>query len=105
MKKEIVRGLLADLHAELLKLDAWEDKPPSESALKSLQPFAVDALRFNQWLQWIFIPKMLYLLDKDLALPNVCGMQPMIEGWGRECGGNVKVLSRVLLALDQQLSL
>jgi uncharacterized protein YqcC (DUF446 family) len=57
----------------------WEMQPPSAEALASPEPFCVDTLAFEQWLQWIFLPRMKQLLEAGAALPSVSGIQPMAE--------------------------
>ncbi|MBP8884847.1 MAG: YqcC family protein, partial [Pseudomonas sp.] len=34
---------------------------------------------FEQWLQWIFLPRMKVLLETGVALPSVSGIQAMAE--------------------------
>lgn len=70
---------LIDIEAELRVLQLWQEQEPPEEALASVQPFAVDTLSFPQWLQFIFIPRMYYLLEEDLDLPGNCGIAPMAE--------------------------
>jgi uncharacterized protein YqcC (DUF446 family) len=57
----------------------WDEQPPSDQALASQQPFCVDTLSFEQWLQWIFLPRMKDLLESGAALPEACGIRPMAE--------------------------
>ncbi len=57
----------------------WEARAPSAQALSSQQPFCVDTLAFEQWLQWIFLPRMKQILEAGVALPSVSGIQPMAE--------------------------
>jgi len=57
----------------------WADVPPSEAALSSPEPFCIDTLEFEQWLQWIFLPRMKLLLENDAALPTVSGIREMAE--------------------------
>jgi uncharacterized protein YqcC (DUF446 family) len=67
------------IEAELRLLGWWADTPPSAQALASEQPFAVDSMAFEQWLQWLFLPRMQQLLASGGALPSTCGIQPMAE--------------------------
>jgi uncharacterized protein YqcC (DUF446 family) len=53
-------------------------RAPAE-ALASVEPFSVDTLDFEQWLQWIFLPRMKMILEQDLPLPNASGIQEMAE--------------------------
>ncbi|MGY2292978.1 YqcC family protein [Pseudomonas sp. SDO528_S397] len=57
----------------------WDDVPPSAEALSSVEPFSVDTLDFNQWLQWIFLAKMKHILEQNLPLPNASGILEMAE--------------------------
>lgn len=67
------------IEAELRQLDLWESHPPSETALASPHPFCFDTLKFHQWLQWIFIPKMLNLLATGEPLPGHSDIFPLAE--------------------------
>ena len=63
-----------------LRVQGWgDDVPPSIEALSSVEPFSVDTLDFEQWLQWIFLPRMKTILEQDLPLPNASGIQEMAE--------------------------
>lgn len=57
----------------------WDEVSPSAEALNSVEPFSIDTLDFEQWLQWIFLPRMKAILENDLPLPNVSGIQEMAE--------------------------
>jgi len=57
----------------------WSPQAPSAEALASTVPFALDSLRFEEWLQWIFLPRMKILLETDQALPNASGILAMAE--------------------------
>lgn len=70
---------LMDLEKELRCLGLWSSEPPSAEALASQQPFAIDTLSFPQWLQFIFLPRMYYLLENGHQLPGNCGIAPMAE--------------------------
>ena len=77
--RDELRDLLTALEQELHTQHRWESTPPDEQALSSTEPFAVDTLAFDQWLQWIFIPKFRQLLDRQLPLPQRCAVHPMAE--------------------------
>ena len=55
---EHMHELLAALELALLEAGWWGDASPDEAALASIEPFCVDTLRFSEWLQWVYIPKM-----------------------------------------------
>ncbi len=70
---------LMDIEKELRELRLWESEMISEEALASTQPFAVDTMTFPQWLQFIFLPRMYFMLNEQLPLPGNCGIAPMAE--------------------------
>jgi len=53
-----VEALLIDLECELRKLMLWREDRPDAAALNSTQPFCLDTLVFNEWLQFVFIEKI-----------------------------------------------
>ena len=61
------------------ELELWQSSPPSAQALASTQPFAVDTLNFDQWLQWILLPRMNELLVLQLPLPAKSAIAAMAE--------------------------
>lgn len=75
---EIAEHLLL-IERELRLLGLWDEVSPSPEALSSQEPFSVDTLDFEQWLQWIFLPRMKLILEQDLPLPNASGIQEMAE--------------------------
>jgi uncharacterized protein YqcC (DUF446 family) len=92
------------IERELRLLGWWEAQAPSGQALASQQPFCVDTLAFEQWLQWIFLPRMKQMLEAGAALPSVSGIQPMAE---QVYGGQAKkarVLIKLLGEFDQLIA-
>ena len=75
---------LMDIEKELRDLRLWETEMISESALASVQPFAVDTMTFPQWLQFIFLPKMYMLIEQQAPLPSNCSVLPMAEHYFSE---------------------
>ena len=85
--------LLTTLEAELRAQGRWDDEPPSETALQSKQPFAFDTLSFDQWLQWIMLPRMHELLSLQMPLPSSCSIAPMAEEvYGRDDSGGARII-------------
>ncbi|WP_025131290.1 YqcC family protein [Pseudomonas sp. PH1b] len=67
------------IEREMRAQELWDEAAPSTEALASTEPFAVDTLEFEQWLQWIFLPRMKMILEQNLPLPNASGIQEMAE--------------------------
>lgn len=95
---------LQQLEAELRRLGWWEEAPPGPQALASTQPFHADTLAFQQWLQWIFIPRIRELIASEGRLPGRCEITPMGEVAWREKSDEVEKLLSLLRSLDRQLS-
>ncbi len=89
-------ALLKKLQAVMVSEGLWSEQIPSAAALGSRQPFACDTLSFEQWLQFIFIPRLHEMLSRgEMAPPmNILAMAQMT--WS---GDNLNV-QRVLGELD-----
>lgn len=74
-----VAEVLIDIEKELRELQLWDDVMISDEALMSEQPFAIDTMTFPQWLQFIFLPRMYFIIEQQLQLPANCGIVPMAE--------------------------
>ncbi len=74
-----VEILITKLEHHLREAMLWSSHTPSQKALQSMVPFAFDSMPFEQWLQFIFIPKMSDLVCNQKALPNNLQLLPMAE--------------------------
>ncbi|AYC31693.1 YqcC family protein [Pseudomonas cavernae] len=79
----------------------WADEPPSAEALASQEPFCVDSLAFEEWLQWIFLPRMKSIVEQGGPLPGVSGIRPMAEVVYREHPLQAKALLKLLDDFDR----
>lgn len=75
---ELADHLLA-IERELRLAGLWTKQAPSPEALASDQPFCIDTLAFEQWLQWVLLPRMKVLLEAGLPLPGASGVAEMAE--------------------------
>ena len=71
--------LLTQLENILQQHQYWQEVAPEPQALASTEPFAIDTLDCHQWLQWIFIPKLRYLIVQRLPLPTQFAISPYVE--------------------------
>lgn len=99
-----VAEILIDIEKELRELRLWEFEAPSQAALESIQPFAIDTLNFPQWLQFIYIPRLYWMVEQRAPLPNVSGVKPMAEEYFRVLPLNSAVLIQHLDSMDRLLS-
>ncbi|RYY73401.1 MAG: YqcC family protein [Gammaproteobacteria bacterium] len=99
-----VAEILIEIEKELRELRLWEFESPSEDALASTQPFAIDTLNFPQWLQFIFVPRLYLMAEQRLSLPRVSGVKPMAEEYFRVLNLNSALLIAHLEKMDKLLS-
>lgn len=99
-----VADSLLQIEAELRRMGAWDNTPPSAEALRSTQPFAVDTLTFTQWLQFVFVARIKTMIENGHALPEVSGMAPMAEEHFRSRSESGDRLIRELAEMDRLLS-
>lgn len=104
MTTRLVVQRLLEVEYELRRLEYWDSEPPPPRALASTQPFAVDTLSFPQWLQFIFIPRMLELVEQSRPLPGNCHVAPMAEEYFRPLPENTARLEAQLREIDRLLS-
>lgn len=89
------------IERELRVLGWWDAQAPDVQALSSQEPFCVDTLAFEQWLQWIFLPRMKHVVEAGMALPSACGIQPMAEQVYGGQAEKARVLIKLLGEFDQ----
>jgi len=65
-----IADVLLEVEATLRTSGKWDAYQPPQEALVSSQPFCFDTLRFEQWLQWIFLPRMKQILEHRKPLPS-----------------------------------
>lgn len=99
-----VADSLLQIEMELRRIGAWEAEPPSDEALQSTKPFAVDTLEFTQWLQFVFVRRMKVMIENEHPLPQVSGMAPMAEEHFRGRSEPGESLIRELEEMDRLLS-
>jgi len=69
--------LLDKLESELRLQSLWSLETPSQEAMNDNSPFSCEAMPFENWVQFIFIPKMKNLIDTGQALPTNIAIAPM----------------------------
>ena len=74
-----IAAQLIELEAGLRQLGLWSDEVRSPESLASDQPFAVDVLEMEQWLQYVFLPTLYHLLEQDAPMPEQSAIAPMAE--------------------------
>ncbi|MGL4715635.1 MAG: YqcC family protein [Aeromonas sp.] len=100
----LVAGLLGELTAELQRLGRWQAGHPGEDALASTLPFCVDTLSFDQWLQFVLIPRMEQLVILQAPLPTSVSLYPMASEVYKNQLVELAELLRLIARFDLLLS-
>lgn len=74
-----IADVLLEVEATLRRHGRWDRTRPPAVALASTQPFCIDTLRFEQWLQWVFLPRMQQILTERQPLPARSGIYVYAE--------------------------
>ncbi|TVP60760.1 MAG: YqcC family protein [Halomonadaceae bacterium] len=99
-----ITDCLLAIAQELQQLDLWQQTPPAASDLASQQPFCVDTLTFQQWLQFVLLPQVQQLIDAGQPLPAAAAIAPMAEESFRHQAIPAAVLVNRLRELDRLIS-
>lgn len=75
----ILNRLLSLLKQRLINLQLWNQPQPSAEAFASSAPFCVDTMSLEQWLRYVFLPRMQALLDAQASLPTSCAITEQVE--------------------------
>lgn len=76
---QIIQEQLNEIKKEMLFRGMWQSLPPAPEAFLSEQPFAIDTMSANEWLQWIFLPRIQALIDANCVLPRNFSLSPYFE--------------------------
>ncbi|TKI05908.1 YqcC family protein [Martelella alba] len=94
-----VRQHLFAIEQVMKQLALWQSHPPARGAFDSREPFCIDTMEAQQWLQWILLPRMHALLDRQATLPTRFAIAPYFE----EALPDAKSLLALLRQLDAML--
>ena len=95
-----VEILVVKLEHSLREARLWSSNCLSEEALRSKLPFALDAISFEQWLQFVFIPKMTEIVNTRNPLPSNLELLPMAEQ-SLSVANNLSEVIEVIRQIDQ----
>ncbi len=101
-KHKALQVLLDQLQNQLKAEHLWASVAPSQEALTSTQPFCVDTLPFEQWLQFVMLVRFSHLVATKGVLPTQCDITPMaLDAF--KSPNQLKVLATIL-AIDELIS-
>lgn len=87
---------LYQLQSVMQELHLWQEIPPDEQAFQSQEPFAIDRMEAQEWLQWVFIPRMHALIERAGELPKQIAISPYIEEALKETEGLQRLLEPLI---------
>lgn len=96
-----VSNLLIDIEQMLKTYQLWSSEPPEAAAFESEAPFFVDTMAAEQWLQWVFLPRMRALIDEQVNLPEKIALAPYFED---ALPSHARELITLLTTLDNLLN-
>ncbi|EHM40648.1 hypothetical protein HMPREF0454_03305 [Hafnia alvei ATCC 51873] len=99
-----VRQHLLQIEQQLDSLHLSQECAPDAQAFESKEPFCVDTMAPEQWLQWILLPRMFALLDSQSPLPRRFAIAPYFEVAFKERLLEVQPLIVLLQQLDDMLN-
>lgn len=103
-QNDLVVAYLLELEAALCDAGLWSSIAPSAAALSSTLPFCVDTLRLEQWLQFVFVPKIKLIIDHKKSLPTACAIAFVAEQAFAGYPNDLADIVRILRAIDQTLT-
>ncbi|WP_251358141.1 YqcC family protein [Kangiella sp. TOML190] len=92
---------LATIEQALKITNLWSKTPPSHEAMQSSMPFAVDTMPFENWLQYIFLPRMNEAIRLRQLPPGPAQILPIAEEVYKEQLSLVKPLLDALRKFDE----
>lgn len=69
--------MLQLLEDDLIRHSLWSPHRPSKEAMADTSPFCCESMSFENWLQYVFIPKMRGLIAESQSLPSNIAIAPM----------------------------
>ncbi len=65
-----VQTKLDEIVAEMKRIGFWQDEPLQPEQYDFRSAFALDTMTFNQWLQFIFVPRVAQILESQGTFPT-----------------------------------
>jgi uncharacterized protein YqcC (DUF446 family) len=100
----LLPALVDCIERELRTTGLWEKRSPPPDAFCSDVPFHLDTMRFVQWLQWVFVPRMRRMLRNRMPLPTTCRIHPLAVDELRDIEADTHRLLSFIAGLDRLLS-
>lgn len=106
MYKHVFLSLLNHLAEHMKACGLWSLTPICDSTLHQAMtqgvPFACNVMTFEQWLQFVFIPKMTIIIKSDAPMPNALCLLPAAEG--QFCSKTHNGVLQIIADIDAQFA-
>lgn len=103
-RQQQLTDVINAIEAEMRMLGLWEEQVPSQADMSSRMPFCYDTLRFWQWLQWVFIPRVRLILDEGSDWPATSDIAPLAETEFRRLPQDCTCLLAMIRVFDQLIT-
>jgi len=100
-----IAEILLEVEASLRVQGKWSEDKPNENDLSSSISFCMDTLKFEQWLQWIFLPRMKDTLEQSRALPEQSAIFEYAEKCLHKNDPSTETLLKKLKIFDELISI
>ena len=100
-----IADVLLEVEANLRAHGKWDEFKPGVSDLNSTIPFCMDTLKFEQWLQWIFLPRMKDTIEQTKPLPTRSGIFEYAEEYLHKEDPSTNTLLKQLKTFDDLISI
>ena len=90
-----VADLLLQIERELRRLALWSDTPATQQQMMSREPFCIDTMTFPEWVQFVFIARLAFIIEQGAAFPTASDIAPMAEEYFKGAkldGGHIVAL-------------
>lgn len=67
---EIVQTALLRIEAEMKNIGLWDIDQPTPEAIANGGAFGTQSMTFEQWLRWVFIPRVHQIIDARGQFPS-----------------------------------
>ncbi|UZE94998.1 YqcC family protein [Alkalimarinus alittae] len=99
-----IANLLREIEIELRQLGLWSDKPLEPQQLMSVEPFCIDTMTFPEWVQFVFIARLKFIIAQGAELPKTSDIAPMAEEFFKVNNVNAEPLISLIKAFDQLIT-
>jgi uncharacterized protein YqcC (DUF446 family) len=67
---QAVEQKLGEIEAEMKRVGLWEIEKPAPEKFEDMDAFGTKTMAFEQWLRWVFVPRVREILDDKGEFPR-----------------------------------